>query len=203
MLFQLLTVAMLCSPTVPMLMLNALKLFSTMTVVLFFTSLTFNSASSARQELDFVTLRDRRNSTCQTMYKYLNSLSPPYLTRLFDTPSTHHHTHASSTKQLNLPLTRSSFGQKAFSFAGAFAPGALACIRSGLKATTERAQGRHWPFSFHLVGIVCILCILFAVKLICHAGRDHTALDQLSVGQNVSIIRRRCPCTSRHWMSFR
>ena len=41
MLFQPLTIVMLCGPTVPMLKLNALKLFSTTVVVLFFTSLAF------------------------------------------------------------------------------------------------------------------------------------------------------------------
>ena len=48
------------------------------------------SASSARQELQFTTLSDRRKfHMCQTMYKCLNSLSLLYLTCLFDTPSTH------------------------------------------------------------------------------------------------------------------
>ena len=80
----------------------------------------FYSASSARQELHFTTLSARRKfHMCQTMYKCMNSLSPPYLTRLFRTPSTHHNTRASSTKQLNLPMTNSTFGQKAFSFTGA------------------------------------------------------------------------------------
>ena len=70
------------------------------------------STSSARQALQFTTLSDRRKfHMCQTMYKCLNSLSPPYLTCLFDTPSTHY-TRASIIKQLNLPVTRSSFGQK-------------------------------------------------------------------------------------------
>ena len=79
----------------------------------------FYSASSARQELQFTTLSDRRKfHMCQTMYKCLNSLSAQYLTHLLDTPSTHH-TRASTTKQLNLPVTCSSFGQKTFSFAGA------------------------------------------------------------------------------------
>ena len=77
------------------------------------------SASSARQELGLTSLNDRRKLHMCTMYKCLNSLSPPYLSRLLHTPSTHQTTLASSTKQLNLPMTRSSFGQKAFSFAGA------------------------------------------------------------------------------------
>ena len=73
----------------------------------------FYSASSARQELAFTPLSDRREShMCQTIYKCLNSLSPSYLSRLFAAPSTHHNTRASSTNKLNVPLTRSSFWKK-------------------------------------------------------------------------------------------
>ena len=80
------------------------------------------SASSARQELAFTPLSDRRKShMCQTMHNCLNSLSPLNLSRLFAAPSTHHNTRASSTNELNLPLTHSSFGKKGFSFAGALA----------------------------------------------------------------------------------
>ena len=81
----------------------------------------FYSASSARQELAFTPLSDRRKSPCQTMYKCLNSLSLSYLSCLLVAPSTHHNTRASSNNQPNLPLTHSSFGKKAFSFAGALA----------------------------------------------------------------------------------
>ena len=50
------------------------------------------SASSARQELQLLPLATEENSTSQTMYKCLNSVAPPYLTRFFETRSTHHNT---------------------------------------------------------------------------------------------------------------
>ena len=55
----------------------------------------------------------------QCMFRSLSSQAPPYLSRLFSYVSCHHNTRSSFTYQLNLPLVRSSFGQKAFSFTGA------------------------------------------------------------------------------------
>ena len=71
------------------------------------------SAPSARQGLQFTTSSDRRKfHMCQTMYKCLNFLAPLYLTHLFDTQSIHRNTHASATKQLNFPVTRSSLAKQ-------------------------------------------------------------------------------------------
>ena len=53
----------------------------------------------------------------RTVHVYFQT--PPYLSQLFSAPSTHYNTRSSSSSQLNLPTTRTSFGQKAFSFAGA------------------------------------------------------------------------------------
>ena len=78
------------------------------------------SASSARGELGLSTLSARRKlHLAQTMFKCLSSQSPPYLSQLFSSPNSHYNTRSSSTCQLNLPSSRTCFGQKAFSFAGA------------------------------------------------------------------------------------
>ena len=78
------------------------------------------SASAARRQLGLSTLSARRKlHLAQTVFKCLSSQSPLYLSQLFSAPSTHYNTRSSSSSQLNLPTTRTSFGQKAFSFAGA------------------------------------------------------------------------------------
>ena len=78
------------------------------------------SASAARSELGLSTLSARRNlHLAQTVFKCLSSESPSYLSQLFSSPSSHYNTRSSSTHQINLPPSRTSFGQKAFSFSGA------------------------------------------------------------------------------------
>ena len=78
------------------------------------------SASAARSELGLSTLSARRNlHLAQTVFKCLSSESPSYLSQLFSSPSSHYNTRSSSTHQINLPPSRTSFGQKAFSFFGA------------------------------------------------------------------------------------
>ena len=78
------------------------------------------SASTAHGELGLSTLSTRRKlHLAQTMFKCLSSQSPPYLSQLFSSPTSHYNTYSSSTCQLNLPSPRTCFWQKAFSFAGA------------------------------------------------------------------------------------
>ena len=78
------------------------------------------SASAAHKQLDLSTLSCRRKlHLAQTMFKCLSSQSPQYLSQLFSVPSSHYNTRSSSSSQLNLTYTKTSLGQKAFSFAGA------------------------------------------------------------------------------------
>ena len=78
------------------------------------------SASAVRSELGLSTLSARRKlHLAQTMFKCLSSQSPPYLSQLFTSLTSNYNIHSSSTHQLNQPSSRTSFGQKAFSFAGA------------------------------------------------------------------------------------
>ena len=79
-----------------------------------------SSASAARCELGLSTLSSRRKfHLAQTVFKCLYSPCPTYLSHLFPTPNSSYHTRSSSSSQLNLPAVRSSYGQRAFSFAGA------------------------------------------------------------------------------------
>ena len=79
-----------------------------------------SSSTAALQELGLTNLTSRRKlHIAQCVFRCLSCQSPPYLTRLFPSVSSHHNTRSSSTSQLNLPLLRTSTGQKAFSFAGA------------------------------------------------------------------------------------
>ena len=78
------------------------------------------SASAVRSGLGLSTLYARRKlHLAQTMFKCLSSYSPPYLSQLFSSSTSHYSTRSSSTCQLNLPSSRTCFGQKSFSFAGA------------------------------------------------------------------------------------
>ena len=78
------------------------------------------SASAACKQLGLSTLSCRRKlHLAQTMFKCLSSQSPQYLSQLFSAPSSHYNTRSSSSSQHNLPCTKTSLGQKAFSFAGA------------------------------------------------------------------------------------
>ena len=76
------------------------------------------SSTTALHELGLTTLNLRRLHTVQCMFCWLSSQTPSYLTRLFSSTTQHHNTRSSSTRQLNLPPVKSSFGQRAFSFAG-------------------------------------------------------------------------------------
>ena len=79
-----------------------------------------SSASAARQELHLSTLSSRRKlHLSQAVFKCLSSQSPPYLSTLFSTPNSSHYTRSHASSQLNLPPSKSSFGQRAFSFSGA------------------------------------------------------------------------------------
>ena len=80
----------------------------------------YSSASSARRDLGISTLSSRRKvHVVQTVFKCLSSNSPSCLSSIFPPSTSSHFTRSSTSSQLNLPQTRSSFGQKAFSFAGA------------------------------------------------------------------------------------
>ena len=71
------------------------------------------SASAARRQLGLSTLSAKRNlHLAQTMFKCLSFQSPPSLSQLFSAPSTHYNTRSSSSSQLNLPTTRTSFGRR-------------------------------------------------------------------------------------------
>ena len=61
----------------------------------------------------------RRVYLAQTVFKCLYSPCPSYLSQLLPSPSSSYHTQSSSSSQLNLSATKSCFGQRAFSFAGA------------------------------------------------------------------------------------
>ena len=77
------------------------------------------SSTAARKELDLTTLASRRQlHMAQCMFRCLSLQSPTYLSGLFTPPSSHYKTRSSSTSQLNLPLVRTSFSKKSFSFAG-------------------------------------------------------------------------------------
>ena len=79
-----------------------------------------SSSTAALQELALTTLISRRKlHMAQCVFQCLSCQSPSYLTWLFPSVSSYHDTRSSSTSQLNLPLLRTSTGQKAFSFAGA------------------------------------------------------------------------------------
>ena len=79
-----------------------------------------SSASAARQELHLSTLSSRRKlHLSQAVFKCLSSQSPPYLSTLFSTPISSHYTRSRASSQLNLPPSKSSFRQRAFSFSGA------------------------------------------------------------------------------------
>ena len=74
---------------------------------------------AAHCELGLSTLSSRRKfHLAQTVFKCLYSPCPTYLSQLFPTPSSSYHTRSSSSSQLDLPAARSSYVQRAFSFAG-------------------------------------------------------------------------------------
>ena len=78
-----------------------------------------SSASGARHDLGLSTLSSRRKlHLSQTVFKCLSSHCPSYLSQLFSGPNSSHHTQSYSSCQLNLPLTRSSFGQRSISSTG-------------------------------------------------------------------------------------
>ena len=78
-----------------------------------------SSASAARSELGFSTLSSHRKlHLAQSVFKCLSAQSP-YLSQIFSAPCSSYCTQSSSSRQLNLPATKSCYGQKAFSFTGA------------------------------------------------------------------------------------
>ena len=80
----------------------------------------YSSASAARSDLGLSThLSRRKRHLAQFVFKCLSSQSPSYLSQLFSTPSSSYYIRSCSSNQLNLPVVKSSFGQKAFSFTGA------------------------------------------------------------------------------------
>ena len=54
-----------------------------------------------------------------SIHSFMSSKSPPYLSHLFSSPSSHYNTRSASSFQLNLPPNQSSFGQRSLSFMGA------------------------------------------------------------------------------------
>lgn len=69
--------------------------------------------------IDSLILKKSEHGPVYIPGQYLSSQSSPYLTRPFSFPSTHYTTRSSTKLQLNLPQTRTSFGQRAYNFAGA------------------------------------------------------------------------------------
>ena len=71
------------------------------------------SASAAHGELGLSTLSTRRKlHLAQTMFKCLSSQSPPYLSQLFSSPTSHYNTRSPSTCQLNLPSQELASGKR-------------------------------------------------------------------------------------------
>ena len=76
-----------------------------------------HSATAMHKEIGLSTLQKRRMlHIAQMMYKCQVSRVPPYLSSLFNAPTHSHNTR--SRHLINLPITKSSFGQKSFSFTG-------------------------------------------------------------------------------------
>ena len=76
-----------------------------------------HSASAMHKEIGLTTLQKRRMlHMSQMTYKCQAFLVPPYLSSLFNAPTHYHNT--PSRHLLNLPITKSSFGQRSFSFSG-------------------------------------------------------------------------------------
>ena len=79
-----------------------------------------SSASAAHHNLGLSTLSSRKKiHLSQSVFKCLSSRCLSYLSQLVSGPNSSHHTQSSSSCQLNLPFTRSSFDQRSFSFTGA------------------------------------------------------------------------------------
>ena len=77
------------------------------------------SSATALYELELATLNSRRKlHTVRCMFHCLSSQALSYLTWLFSSTTQHHNTRSSFTCQLNLAPVKSSFGQRAFRFAG-------------------------------------------------------------------------------------
>ena len=78
-----------------------------------------SSASAARHDLGLSTLSSRRKLHLSQIVFKCHVHCPSYLSQLFSGSNSSHHTQPYSSCQLSLPLTRSSFGQRSFSFTGA------------------------------------------------------------------------------------
>ena len=115
----------------------------------------FSSASAVCCELGISTLSSRRKfHLAQTVFKCLYSPCPTYLSQLFPTPSSSYHTRSSSSSQLNLPAARSSYGQRAFSFAGA-------SVWRSLPATTREIR------DFQVFSAKCEDLLIWLILLAC------------------------------------
>ena len=76
-----------------------------------------SSAFAARHNLGLSTLSScRKLHLSQSVFKCLSSHCPSYLSQLFSGPNSSYHTQSYSLCQLNFAFTRSSFGQRSFSF---------------------------------------------------------------------------------------
>ena len=70
---------------------------------------------------------------CVFMYKCLNGLSPPYLTRMFSSPSHGHNTRSASRNDLVIPKCKTVTGQRTFAFHGVK-------VWNGLGTSTRNAK---------------------------------------------------------------
>lgn len=74
-------------------------------------------SASAHRQLGMSTLAARRKfHTAQMVFKCLFSKALPYLSQLFASSTSHHHTHSASSSHFNLPPVKTSPGQRSFSF---------------------------------------------------------------------------------------
>ena len=133
-----------------------------------------------RCKLSSASLFKKKFPSCANCLQVPLFPSPTYLSQLFLTPSSSYHTQSSSS-QLNLPAVKSSYGQRAFSFAGAsvwrslsaatrqirdFQAFSAKCkdlliwprldLRSAscFKLGTSLASLKHWPSPRDIMGLV-------------------------------------------------
>ena len=103
------------------------------------------SSSAALHDLQLTTLTLRcKLHLAQCMFRCLSFQSPPYLSKLFSYSSSHRKTQSSSTAQQNLPQSRTSLGQKSFSFSGA-----------SYGALYHQSQAWRWTFKITISSAMC------------------------------------------------
>ena len=114
-----------------------------------------SSASAAPKELGFSNLASTRNlHYAVIMFNCMFSKSPPYLSQLVSSPSSHFNTHSASSSQLNLPPNRSSFSQKSFSFVGA---GLRRSLPQNIRDTRDFTRYYTLPVTFLLFHYIRLL----------------------------------------------